>query len=40
MNHYSESINLSESKIEELSEGIISLLRNASVERIEGDEYQ
>jgi hypothetical protein len=40
MNHYCEALNLPESRIEELSEGIISLFRNASVDRIEGDEYQ
>ena len=40
MNHYCESINLPDSKIEELSEGIISLIHNASVNRIEGDDYE
>jgi hypothetical protein len=40
LNHYCESLNLPESKIEEISEGVISLIHNASVERIDGDEYQ
>ena len=40
LNNYCESLNLPESKIEEISEGIISLFHNASVERIDGDEYQ
>jgi hypothetical protein len=40
LNHYCESLNLPESKIQEISEGIISLIHNAAVERIEGDDYQ
>ena len=40
MDHYCEAINLPEYKIQEISEGIISLISNASVERIEGDDYQ
>jgi hypothetical protein len=40
MNHYCESINLPESRIQEISEGIISLIHNASVSRIEGDDYE
>ena len=40
MDHYCEAINLPEYKIQEISEGIISLISNASVEQIEGDDYQ
>jgi hypothetical protein len=40
MNNYCESLKLPESKIQEISEGIISLMDNAAVERIEGDDYQ
>ncbi len=40
MDYYCEAINLPEYKIQEISEGIISLISNASVERIEGDDYQ
>ncbi len=40
MNNYCESLRLPESKIQEISEGIISLIDNAAVERIEGDDYQ
>ena len=40
MNNYCESLKLPESKIQEISEGIISLIDNAAVERIEGDDYQ
>jgi hypothetical protein len=40
LNHYCESINLPESRIQEISEGIISLIHNASVNRIEGDDYE
>jgi hypothetical protein len=40
LNSYCESLNLPESWIEEISEGVISLIHNASVEKIEGDEYQ
>lgn len=40
MNHYCESLNLPESKIEEISEGVISLIYNSSVTRIEGDLYE
>jgi hypothetical protein len=40
LNSYCEAINLPESKIQEISEGIISLIHNASVERIEGDDYE
>jgi hypothetical protein len=40
MNHYCEALNLPESKIEEISEGVISLIYNSSVTRIEGDLYE
>jgi hypothetical protein len=40
MDRYCEAINLPEDKIQEISEGIISLILNASVERIEGDDYE
>jgi hypothetical protein len=40
LNSYCEAINLPESKIQEISEGIISLIHNAAVERIEGDDYE
>lgn len=40
LNHYCESLNLPESRIEEISLGVISLIHNASVEKIDGDEYQ
>ena len=40
LNSYCEALNLPESKIEEISEGIISLIHNAAVERIDGDEYE
>lgn len=40
MDYYCEAINLPEYRIQEISEGIISLISNASVERIEGDDYQ
>ena len=40
MDRYCEAINLPEDRIQEISEGIISLILNASVERIEGDDYE
>ena len=40
LNSYCEAINLPESKIQEISEGIISLIHNSAVERIEGDHYE
>ena len=40
LNSYCEAINLPESKIQEISEGIISLIQNSAVERIEGDDYE
>ena len=40
LNSYCEALNLPESKIEEISVGIISLIHNAAVERIDGDEYE
>ena len=40
LNRYSESINLPESRIEEISEGVIALIHNAHVQRIEGNEYE
>ncbi len=40
LNSYCEAINLPESKIQEISEGIISLIHNSAVERIEGDDYE
>jgi len=40
MNRLCEAMNVPEAKIEEISEGIISLIHNASVEQIDGDEYQ
>lgn len=40
LNSYCEALNLPESKIQEISEGIISLIHNAAVERIDGDDYE
>jgi hypothetical protein len=40
LTRYCESLNLPESKIEEISEGVISLIYNSSVQRIEGDDYE
>lgn len=40
LNRLCEALNLPESKNQEISEGIISLIHNASVERIDGDNYQ
>ena len=40
MNRLCEALNVPEEKIEEISEGIISLIHNASVEQIDGDDYQ
>ena len=40
LNRYCESLNLPETRIEEISEGVISLIHNASVEGIDDDEYQ
>lgn len=40
LNSYCEAINLPESKIQEISEGIISLIHNSAVERIDGDDYE
>jgi hypothetical protein len=40
LNNYCEELNLPESKIQEISEGIISLIHNSAVERIEGDDYE
>jgi len=40
LNSYCKAINLPESKIQEISEGIISLIQNSAVERIEGDDYE
>jgi len=40
MNRYCASLNFSESEVDEISEGIIHLIQNAAVERIEGDDYQ
>jgi hypothetical protein len=40
MDRFCEAINLSAEKIEEISEGVISLIHNASVEKIDGDDYQ
>lgn len=40
MNRFCEALNVPEEKIEEISEGIISLIHNASVEQIDGDNYQ
>lgn len=35
-----EELNLPEEMCEEVAEGIVSMFRNAAVERIEGDEYR
>lgn len=40
MNRLCEALNVPEETIEEISEGIISLIHNASVEQIDGDNYQ
>jgi hypothetical protein len=40
MNRLCEALNVPEDQIEEISEGIVSLIQNASVERIDGDDYQ
>ena len=40
LNSYCEAINLPESKIQEISEGIISLIHNSAVDRIDGDDYE
>jgi hypothetical protein len=40
LNNYCEELNLPESKIQEISEGIINLIHNAAVDRIEGDDYE
>lgn len=40
MNALCEALNVPEEKNEEISEGIISLIHNASVERIDGDDYR
>ena len=40
MNRLCEALNVPEEQIEEISEGIVSLIHNASVERIDGDDYQ
>ena len=40
MNRFCEAIDVSEERIEEISEGIISLIQNASVQQIDGDNYQ
>lgn len=40
MNRLCEALNVPEEQIEEISEGIVSLIQNASVERIDGDDYQ
>lgn len=40
MNRLCEALNVPEEKNEEISDGIISLIRNASVEEIDGDNYQ
>lgn len=40
LHHYCESLNLPESKAEEITEGVISLIYNSSVSRIEGDLYE
>jgi len=40
MNALCEALNVPEEKNGEISEGIISLIHNAAVERIEGDEYR
>ena len=37
---YCASINLPESVSDEITDGVISLIRNSTVERIEGDDYQ
>jgi hypothetical protein len=39
MNRLCEALNVPEEQIEEISEGIVSLI-HASVERIDGDDYQ
>lgn len=39
MNRLCEAMNVPEEKVEEISEGIISLIHNASVEKIDGDNY-
>ncbi len=40
MNALCEALDVPEEKNEEISEGIISLIHNAAVERIEGEDYQ
>ena len=40
MNRLCEALNVPEKQIAEMSEGIASLIQNASVERIVGDDYQ
>ena len=40
MNRLCETLGVPEDKTDEISEGIISLIQNSSVERIDGDEYQ
>lgn len=40
MNRLCEALNVPEVQIEQMSEGIVSLIQNASVERIDGDDYQ
>lgn len=40
MNRFCEALNVPEEKIVEISEGIISIIHNASVDQIDGDEYQ
>lgn len=40
MNRLCEALNMPEEQIEAMSEGIVSLIQNASVERIDGDDYQ
>jgi hypothetical protein len=40
MNRLCEALNVPEEKVEEISEGIISLIHNASVEQINGDDYR
>lgn len=40
LNSYCEALNLPESTIEDISEGVISLIHNSAVDRIEGDDYE
>lgn len=40
LNRLCESINLPEHRAEDISEGVISLIRNASIERLEEEGYE